>query len=363
MKLGISCNVLGYSGGIERYALDLVDGMAALGIRPTFFARAFDDRLAEYRQIEPQTIAVNWLPSKVRDHAFAWRLRQRQRAAGVDALIGCCRVRSAEIPICGGTHIGFLRAVGKRPSMWDRWQIDLERAHYASGSLIVAHSKLVIGQLLEHYGVPAAKIRLIYPPTRGEKFRTVDAATRRALRQRLGFPEDRLVFAFPSSGHERKGFGLLAEFFTRTELPVMLAVASRRPIPTGLRNIRYIGFHQDIECVYQAADYTILASYYEPFGLVGTESVLCGTPAVLARNIGCAEVIADSAKIQFEPGDLASLRSAIETAVARARSGSARIEDPTAVLRCPTGTADHVQAILSAYAELRPGIASVSSSC
>ena len=34
--------------------------------------------------------------------------------------------------------------------------------------------------------------------------------------------------------------------------------------------------------LYNAVDFTILASYYEAFGLVGVESILCGTKIIFA---------------------------------------------------------------------------------
>ena len=74
-----------------------------------------------------------------------------------------------------------------------------------------------------------------------------------------------------------------------------------------------------IEDGYRAADYTILASSYEPFGLVGVESVMCGTPVILSSNIGCHDVIAPQAKLVFAPNDVESLRRVLMHAVRSAR--------------------------------------------
>ena len=70
---------------------------------------------------------------------------------------------------------------------------------------------------------------------------------------------------------------------------IVLAVASRRAIehPRALN----LGFRRDIEKCYAAADAAILASRYEPFGLVGVESVLCGTPALLSEACGEETVV------------------------------------------------------------------------
>jgi glycosyltransferase involved in cell wall biosynthesis len=58
-------------------------------------------------------------------------------------------------------------------------------------------------------------------------------------------------------------------------------------------NVRYIGYVNDLAPVYSAVDFTILPSYYEPFGLVVLESVQCGTPVIVTRNVGAAELLTE----------------------------------------------------------------------
>jgi glycosyltransferase involved in cell wall biosynthesis len=87
--------------------------------------------------------------------------------------------------------------------------------------------------------------------------------------------------------------------------------------------VRYIGYVKEIEDGYRAADFTILASKYEPFGLVGIESVMCGTPVIFSSNIGCCDAIAEHAKFVFKPDDPADLRSTLERAVQGRLAGAA----------------------------------------
>ncbi|WP_186307985.1 glycosyltransferase family 4 protein [Paraburkholderia sp. BCC1884] len=322
MKIGLSSNALKHSGGLERYAMDLVRGFAGMGIRPAFFARRFDRSVPESRLVEAHRINVSFLPGKLRDGWFSWRLRQARRAAGVDVLIGCNRVDSSEIAICGGTHLGFLRASGRPQRSSDSWQIALERRQYERAQVIVAHSELMHSELRELYGVADAKIRVLYPPVDGARFTPVDSAQRAALRHKFGFADHEIVLLFPSSSHERKGLPLIEAALRDTTLPVVLAVAGRPPERTSER-VRYVGYIKEIEEAYRAADFTILASKYEPFGLVGVESVMCGTPVIFPSSIGCCDAIADHAKFVFAPGDVAGLRATIERAVQQ------RLADPT----------------------------------
>lgn len=332
--------------------MDLVDGLKALGIRPVVFAKNFDETLPQYRSVDPVKIATGWLPGKLRDHAFALMLKRRKREKGVDALIACNRILNADVAICGGTHPGFLKAMNKAPGFFDRRMIELERKHLAAARLVVAHSRLMAKELKEFYAIDDAKIEVIYPPVEASRFKPVSETERAELRRSLGLPKDRVVFVFPSSSHERKGFPLLRRFFESTDLPVTLAVVGR-PIPEGLKNIVYLGFRKDVERLYQAADFTVLASLYEPFGLVGVESVLCGTPVLLASNMGCSEVIGDAAKLEFRRDDLADLDTAVRRAVARVADGSARVVDPLSEILYPVDRVAHVQALLDALESKR----------
>jgi len=314
MKIGLSANALGHGGGIERYVRDLICGLAVRGIEPAVFTRRLDTSLPESRFVEPHPISASLLPTKLRDHWFSWRLRDARRRAGVDVLISCTRVDSADIAICGGTHLGFLRAAGRRTKTSDRWQIALERRYYARAKVIVAHSKLVRNELRELYGIEESKICVLYPPIDSARFIPVDGARRRELRQQYGFRDDEVVLLFPSGSHERKGLPAIKNALEDMGLPVVVAVAGRAPRRTSGR-IRYLGFVRQIEECYQAADFTILASRYEPFGMVGVESVMCGTPTILSSRVGALEVIAPRAKFTFEPDDVAGLRAAIGRAV------------------------------------------------
>lgn len=353
MKIGLSCNALKYGGGLERYAIDLARGLADAGIRPSVFARSFDSSVPEYRRVESHRINVSFLPGKCRDAWFSWRLRAARRASPVDVLIGCNRVDSSEIAICGGTHLGFLDAIGRVPTFADRRQIALERRQYAHARFVIAHSMLMRDELLHFYGLGDDKVRVLFPPVDAARFTPVHAVRRAELRTRFGFADDEIVLLFPSSSHERKGLPLIEAVLRDAGPGVVVAVAGRPPERTSER-LRYIGYVKDIEDGYRAADFTILASKYEPFGLVGVESVMCGTPVILPSNIGCCDAIAPSAKLVFAPGDTAGLRAALDEAVRRTKAGAARVGSGAAAhaaIRYDPSIARHVAQLLDLAVE------------
>jgi glycosyltransferase involved in cell wall biosynthesis len=317
MRIGISAHALKLSGGLERYAMDLVRGLAAAGFdgerKPAFFARKIDTSLPESRLIDAHRINVSFLPGKLRDAYFSWALKRARKKAKVDVLIGCNRVEGSEIAICGGTHRGFLRASGRREKASDTRQIELERRQYAQAKVIVAHSEMMKDELRALYGIDVRKIRVLFPPVDGARFSPANGGERARLREQFGFAENEIVLLFPSSSHERKGLPLIEKALAG--LNVVVAVAGRAPEQKAA-NVRYAGYIRNIEDAYRAADFTILASSYEPFGLVGIESVMCGTPVIFPASIGCGDAISDAAKHIFKSGDADDLRRVVSEAIA-----------------------------------------------
>lgn len=344
MRLGISCNRFGSGGGLERYALDIAGALSKMpGVRVDVFARGFDRGVAESLGVEPHRIEVSWLPGKLRDLGFSRALATRR--IGCDLVIGCNRVRGTDVAICGGTHLGYLAARGRRARVFDRLQVAVESDQYAGAAVVVAHSRLMHEELRTLYGVADDRIELLYPPVDSRRFSPVGEASRKALRRKYGFGNE-TVLLFPSSGHARKGLDLLSAAVQRSAANLVLAVAGR-PVGRPQPRVRELGYVTAIEELYRAADFTVLASDYEPFGLVGIESVLCGTPLIFADSVGCLEVLDDAAVESFSRTDPASLDAAIERAIGRADCGGGRLDEPRMLLRYDPSVATHVASLVA----------------
>ena len=346
MTLALSNHALRNSGGMERYAMTLVRGLHERTVVPAFIAKSFDTRLDEYRWIDPLPASVFGVPGKLRDLWFDWRIGRIKRRLGLFPLLACNTTRWSDIAVCGGNHPGYLEAMGLPMRRSDGWKIGLEREHFENATRIVAHSALMRSEIIRHYGIDPSKVTLLYPPVDDERFHPVAADRRRALRATLGFGDDRAVFLLASTGHKRKGLELLADFFARTELPATLVIAGR-PAKQAHRNVRHLGYRSDMENVYRAVDFTAMASLYEPFGLVGVESMLCGTPVLLGDNAGCAEVIREPAQLPFSMANPSSLGAAVASAVARWRAGTHRLAAPHSHLGYDPAVSVHVDALLA----------------
>jgi glycosyltransferase involved in cell wall biosynthesis len=346
--LALTAQALKNSGGAERYTRDVIAGLHRLGLRPTLFAREIDRELPEAAWIDAQPLNVRWAPRKLRNLAFDWRLKQRLKRHRPACVFSINHSTHADVALCGGTHPGSLEAAGRAPRRSDAWQIELERRVYSRARSIVAHSQLMSRELQRFYDVPAARIDVLYPPVDTARFRPLDDSARAAVRRELGVPDDRVMFVFSSTSHERKGYPLLEAFFSRTTLPVCLVVAGR-PVPKTSDTIRYAGYSKEIEKLFAAADFTVVASAYEPFGLVGVESVMCGTPLVIADNVGSAETVTGAAKIEFSRQSAGSFERAIGQAVERVKSGGARIAAPRESLVYDPSVDAHVAALYEVF--------------
>jgi len=346
--IALTAQALKNSGGAERYTRDVIAGLHRMGVRPTLFAREIDRALPEAAWVDAQPLNVRWAPRKLRNLAFDWRLAQRLKRRRPACVFSINHSTHADVALCGGTHPGSLEAAGRAARRSDRWQIELERRVYTHALSIVAHSQLMSRELQRFYGVPAERIDVIYPPVDTERFRPLSDDARAAVRRHFHLPEDRVIFVFSSTSHERKGYPLLEAFFSQTTLPVCLAVAGR-PVPRTGETIRYVGYCHEIEKLFAAADFTVVASAYEPFGLVGVESVMCGTPLVIADNVGSAETVKGAAKIEFSRQEAGSFERAIHAALERVRQGGARIADPLASLVYDPSVDAHVAALYERF--------------
>lgn len=339
-KIGIVCQKLQYSGGLERYVIDLINGFAELGVQQTCFAKRFDTSLPEWAKVTPVLLNTAWVPGKLRDQLFSHLLVQARKKMDAGPLISVTRNTCSEVAVCGGTHRGFLQSTNKKKTFSDRLQIKLEQQFYQNAQLIIAHSQLMADEVKQLYAVPPSKIKVLYPPVDASRFYPV--VSKDALKKSLNLPLDKKVFLFPSSSHTRKGYDLLEAYFSASELPIHL-VAVGRPVPRAAKNIDYYGYHTDMAPFYQAADFTIMASTYEPFGLVAVESILSGTPIIVSNKLGAAEVVAESAKLTFESGNIEDLDRVIRQGLA---SSFCLSGDANSLIKYDFSVQHHCQEIL-----------------
>lgn len=342
MKVAINTLNFRRGGGVERYILDLINGFHRQNLCPRIYTCKADSDLPENQWIDLFKSNISLIPRKLR-HRFQSAFVRKNRLD--DEVIFSLFFLYCDIFVCGGNHKGYLNAMHKTPNCYERLiKIPHEYKVLEECQAVIAHSQLMKDELIKFYGVPEQKIQVVYPPADTQKFVPPSPEQRQALRRKFGFADNEIIYLFPSTGHKRKGFELLKNFFNGSELPIKLVVAGT-PVENG-RNVQSLGFRKDMPELYQAADFTIMASMYEPFGLVGLESVLSSTPIIFAENMACLEVFQNEFGFTFDRNDQNSLASAVKKSVDLVKAGRARIENPKHCLNYDPALSTHIARLL-----------------
>ena len=329
---------------MERYGRDFADELVRRGRAVTFHARRIDERIPQPAGLTVSRVTCGNFPRKLRDFYYH-RAVERLGPTLAGTQFALTRVRARDGEICGGTHRGYLAKARKFTGLFDRLQIWLEARSYHFTRRVISHSHLCTRELIVRYGLPAEKVVTIHPPADIHRFRLPTPEQRRAARAKLKLPADKLVFAFPSSGHKRKGLYPLIEAMKPFSSQLVLAVTGKPPgrVPDF---VHHLGYVDDIADAYVAADFTAMASYYEPFGQVGVESILCGTRLLFEENMGCLEVVKGDAALRFNVWQSETIRSAIVQAIELALAGRHHLAEPFSFLDYDPSVENHVTRVM-----------------
>jgi glycosyltransferase involved in cell wall biosynthesis len=332
---------------MERHAATLAGSLVELGHRVVFYACRADPALAATLGVELKVLPVKRFPRKLQSFRF-FRQVDRVRKLSEGSQITLTRVRVRDGVICGGTHLGYLKRARKLAGPYDWLQTWMETQAYAEARVVISHSDLCTDELVRWYKLPPAKIATLYPPVDDRFTPPLDEDQRTTYRRRLGLPLDKIVLLFPSMGHSRKGLQPVCEALKSLAEEVVLAVAGKSIGSAKWPFVQYLGYVEDMVQAYRAADFTILGSNYEPFGLVGPESILCGTRLIFEQNIGCLSAIKPEFVSTFSVWDPKSIRRAVADAVGLVRQGPHHIANPHAALRYDPSAAKHAEDLLRA---------------
>ena len=191
---------------------------------------------------------------------------------------------------------------------------------------ISANSERTQADLIQFYGADPAKIAVIYNGVDTERFTPDNRRFRASVRQRHGIADDALVVLFVGE-YRRKGLATIIDALGKladprlhllavgrgdaghyTQLAAAAGIAGRATFAPPAR---------DIEQVFGAADIFAFPTYYEPFGMVVTEAMASGLPAITSRRAGASELIEDgrSGLLLEQPGDAQELAQKISLLV------------------------------------------------
>ncbi|WIX32885.1 glycosyltransferase family 4 protein [Salinicola sp. JS01] len=174
---------------------------------------------------------------------------------------------------------------------------------------VAVNSRLMAEDFQARYGIDAAKIEISYPGYDPETFNIERAREdRHARRQALGAHDDTFLIGLITSGNFTKrnvaGFVEMATALTQ-RLPGrcrFLVVGKDDAAPyrqqaaaAGIADaFEWRSTVSDVETLYGALDLFVLPAHIEEFGRVSLEAMACGTPVLLSRTTGAAELLEES---------------------------------------------------------------------
>lgn len=304
-------------GGAERYAVELVRGLVALGHSIHVFA---------YRWDRPEVAGVVyhrvWMPRKpawLRVLIFHWNLRHRLVQADYDAVLGMTPFWPQTVFWLGdGLYSVWTRVAWPSPII--RRLMCLKRAVMAvnlwmerkilcgSTNHLIANSKLVQRQAVTHYGAPAERLTVVYPGVDTQRFHPgVRQQWREAMRRQLGIGAQEVTLLFVSNNFQRKGLdlliGALAALDDEDAAFRVIVIGAGRATPFRRlarrleidQKIIFAGLVDRIERYYGAGDVFVLPTRYDPCAGACLEAMACGLPVVTTASNGASELIGEGA--------------------------------------------------------------------
>jgi glycosyltransferase involved in cell wall biosynthesis len=281
-------------GGIETQFMDYTHGLIAQGHEVTIVTSKIGNTVQIPAGARVLKADVSRIPKPIRKIFFNRRVGKVMGDHTFDLSIALGRTCHQDAFVCGGTHRGYLLAMSRqwrRPSDWI--DLSLERLAYSQSTVIFAVSGMIQRELIELYGTAPEKVAVLHPPVNVNQFHQGLRAKRAELRRKYNINAAKKTFLFVSSGHKRKGLGLILEVFQRLPKDRYELIIAGSKVESS-DNVRFVGFSNHVEELYAACDFSVLPSWYEPFGLVVSESIQCGTPAIISDRVGAAEVMGEN---------------------------------------------------------------------
>jgi UDP-glucose:(heptosyl)LPS alpha-1,3-glucosyltransferase len=332
-----------FHGGVER---------ATAGFLTALVAHGYDVELLSFAGQPPvpgvtvHTLSLPPLPAPARALAVAAAAARFAGRDRWDIVQSHERTLRQHVYRAGeGCHRAYLasRARAGGRGLYHRVVLALERRVFARTPRIVAIARVGKREIETLYGVPPARVSVVYNGVDLERFHPANRRTQGAdVRREVGFGARTFVVLFVGTGFERKGLATAVEGFAGLgDRDARLVVIGKgdttryRELAARLRvggAVHWLEPRRDIERWYAAADVTVLPARYEPFGNVHLESLASGTPVVTSRQAGGSEVVGDGVSGAIvDAGDARQVTEAlarVRAASPALREGARRAAEP-----------------------------------
>lgn len=179
---------------------------------------------------------------------------------------------------------------------------DIEKEGMEKADLVIAVSNFTKRKIMEHYGIPESKIRVVHNAVDLKPQRVFHIDKRDKIVLFLGrvtlqkgpdwflYAAKRVLEKDPDVKFVIAGSG------------DMDAVIIEKAAELGIaKSVLFTGFlsGENIERAYQMADLYVMPSVSEPFGITALEAVHSGTPVLISKQSGVSEVLTHCLRADF----------------------------------------------------------------
>ncbi len=240
-----------------------------------------------------------YLPSWLNVIFFNYRTCRHKHA--YDLYFSLERITCPDIYRAGdGVHKAFLKTKGFTLNPLHLTYLWLEKRTFANAKIIIANSRMVKSQILEHYPIDENKIVVIYNGVPIPD--TFDAAkAKESLAKEFAIDASRPIVLFVGSGFARKGVKEYLHILSRIDAPFTAFVVGKEKhlkqyrrlaetLGVGERII-FTGPRKDVTTFYAASDIFLFPTHYEPFSNVVLEAMSYAIPTFTTRQNGAAEIL------------------------------------------------------------------------
>ena len=350
------------TGGMNVYLRELCSALTSFPeVKIDIFTRIQDSKIREIKYFSPQARVVHlrggperpmdrtklcdFLPEFSRNmESFICQQRENYDLVyshyWLSGLVGEEIKQEFNLPLVHIYHtLAFLKErVLRENSREHKNRKEAERHLAHVSDAIISSSEEEMQNLVDEYGIPSSKGRVIYPGVNKKLFYPIE--DRAALREMRREEKDRVLLYV---GRIDPAKGLMTviealELLKNRDLPLynqlkVIVVGGGRKkenLPGNKEFVRvkeyvrkkklagkviFLGSKKQskLKKYYSAAEALLMPSLYESFGLVPVEAMACGTPALVSR-IGEMRNIVKEGKngFSFDPNSAASLASCLE---------------------------------------------------
>ncbi|MHC1768075.1 MAG: glycosyltransferase family 4 protein [Verrucomicrobiia bacterium] len=316
-------------GGAERSLERILLALGARGHSLQLCAMSCGDHAIP--NLELHAVRSPPVPRGVRDWLFARTVDRRLRQLLPDLVLAVRHVLHADVFLArGGFYAHTLEANRQAtPGWWNGAASTLSPKHWLllrmerrfldplrgeKRPLVIAPSDFVRRYGEAHYGLPSDRIVVVRTGADLERFKPAAQEERRRLREKYGAGE-RVLGLFAAHNFRLKGLLCLLEAWKNLPPGFKLIIAGRdrwRP-RMSVPDVEFVGARTDLVELYQAADFLVHPTFYDPFSRVAIEAMACGLPVITTRQNGAAEMIRDGTEgfVLEDPRSTATLADRI----------------------------------------------------